>query len=136
MKNCNIITVKKVEKYNLFVKRYLRLKRKNWLSPEEQKAIKTKLGYSVTNEMRSKVEIYYFKKEKPKTYFIYINATTKKATTWTGDNLGNCRFGTPYKSNFGDTRQNIDVYGINGIKYHGTYFKSSGDYARIKAYKN
>jgi|LakMenEpi03Aug12_release.lakeMendotaPanAssembly.Ray.scaffolds.fasta_scaffold554145_2 hypothetical protein len=136
MKNCNITTVKKVEKHEALTQRYLRMKKKNWLSPEEQKAIKTKLGFSVTNEMRSKVEIYYFNKDKPKTYFIYIDATKKIATTWTGDNLGVCHFGQSYKSNFGDIRQNIDVYGINGVKYHGVYFKSSGNYARLKAYKN
>jgi hypothetical protein len=36
----------------------------------------------------------------------------------------------------GDKRQPIDIYAINGKKYHGTYYKSSGDYARVKLYAN
>lgn len=89
----------------------------------------------VTNELRSMLEVWEFMHDKPAKYFIYVDYDTKKAITWTGAKLGNIHFGTEYRSNMGDKRQPIDVYGINGIKYHGIYFKSSGNYARIKAYK-
>ena len=89
----------------------------------------------ITNELRSKIETYEFMQDKPDRYFIYIDEKENVATTWTGDKLGIVHFGKEYRSNMNDKRINIDVIGINGIKYHGTYFKSSGDYARIKAYK-
>jgi hypothetical protein len=67
------------------------------------------------------------------------------ATTFTGEILGKVDFGCEYQvpvntypSNFmgrESTRVSISVHGINGVEYYGTYFKSSGDYARIKARK-
>lgn len=56
--------------------------------------------------------------------------------TWMGDKLGAIYGGLPYKDNMGATRVSIDVVGTNGVLYYGTYYKSSGDYARIRAYKN
>jgi len=135
MKNCNIITVNKVHRHNKFVSNYLKEQKKNWLSSDEQKMIKNTLGYSVTNEMRSKVEVYEFKKSKPKEYILYVDAAKKIATTWTGEFLGRVIFGTYYRSNFGDERICIDVIGVNNINYHGVFFKSAGDYAIIKSYK-
>lgn len=131
----NIRTVKKVERYENFVKEYLKSKGKNYLTPDEQKYIKSELGYCITNDDRSNVELYYFMKERPKKYFLYINEEKRTATTWTGEKLGTVYMGSTYTSNFGDKRRNIDVIGINGIKYHGTFYKSSGDYARVIAYK-
>lgn len=135
MKNINIRTVQKVDNYNSFVSRYLRFKKKNYLTPEEQKKIRKKFG-KITNEMRSAVEVYKFKKQKPKTYFLYVDIKNRNAITWTGQKLGKIFAGCSYRSNFGDMRTPIDVVGINGVKYHGFYFQSAGDYARITAYKN
>ena len=89
----------------------------------------------VTNELKAKIEVWEFLHDKPRNYFLYIDEETRKATNWTGEFLGNVHFGNVYTSNMGDERQSIDVFGINGLKYHGIYFKSSGNYARIKAYK-
>jgi hypothetical protein len=89
----------------------------------------------VTNELRSAVEVYEFMQDKPNYYFLYINETTGKAQTWTGQELGNVSFGHEWRSNFGDRRQAITVHGINKVTYYGTYYKSSGDYARIKMKK-
>lgn len=54
-----------------------------------------------------------------------------------GDKLGDVTFGreykTPTRGHFPSVRVPITVRGINGVTYHGTYFKSSGDYARVKA---
>ena len=78
------------------------------------------------------MEVWEFKNDPPTDYFLYVG---KDAHTWTGQHLDNVSFGREYRSNFGDVRQPIDVYGINGIKYHGIFYKSTGDYARINAYK-
>lgn len=89
----------------------------------------------VTNDLRSKIEVYEFIHDIPKKYFLYIDEKDKTATTWTGSFLGNVRFGREYRTNFGDKRQPIDVYAVNGKRYHGIYYKSAGSYARITLYK-
>ena len=88
-----------------------------------------------SNTIRSKWEVRQFKRNKPSKYFLYICEKTKTATTWTGEKLGRVDFGVKYQDNFGGSRIPIDVFGINGIKYHGTYYQSAGDYARITAFK-
>lgn len=93
------------------------------------------IGRAPTNEERSAVEVYEFCTNPPQTYFLYINCTKKEATTWTGDKLGSVSFGSEWRDNFGGKRVPITVYAINGKRYHGTYYKSSGDYARIKLCK-
>lgn len=100
-------------------------------------AIYSKFPYAdmVNNDLRSKVEVYEFILDKPANYFLYISEDTQTATTWTGSKLGHVHFGREYRSNFGDKRQPIDIFGINGVKYHGIYYKDAGNYARIKAYK-
>jgi hypothetical protein len=92
----------------------------------------------ITNEERSKLEVYEFVHNPPDKYFLYINQEKRLATTWTGDKLGEVTFGREYSSPaFGafSRRIPITVVAINGKVYHGTYYKSSGDYARIKAKK-
>lgn len=90
----------------------------------------------VNNELRSKIETYEFINEKPQKYFLYINEKEKIATTWTGDFLGNVHFGREFRNNMGDKRVNIDVYAANGVRYYGTFYKSTGDYARITKKKH
>ena len=88
--------------------------------------------------MRSNLEVYDFIKEKPKNYSIYVKTNDNdlnEAITWTGQKLGAVTLKTSYRDNFGGTRQSIIVHGINGVIYYGTYYTSSGNYARIKAYK-
>ncbi|MBB4398721.1 hypothetical protein [Bradyrhizobium sp. ERR14] len=86
----------------------------------------------VTNEERSALEIFEFLRDKPESYFLYISRDKGLATTWTGDELGRVVFGRTYRDNFGGERVAITVHAISGDTYHGTYYKSSGDYARIK----
>jgi len=92
----------------------------------------------VTNEEISAAEVYQFINDPPDKYFVYINEERHEATTWIGEKLGHVTglSQIPKRSNFGDFRVYIDVYGINGKKYHGVYYKSAGDYARIKMYKH
>lgn len=91
----------------------------------------------VTNDLRSLVECYEFMHDKPENYFLYITEGTPMtyATTWTGDKLGVVILGREWKSNFGDTRQAVTIKAVNGITYVGTYYKSRGNYARVKAKK-
>ena len=93
-----------------------------------------------TNEERSQVEVFDFVTDPPSKYFLYINPEKHAATTFTGDRLGSVRFGQEYQTpafgGFGSTRVPVTIQAINGRVYHGTYFKSSGDYARIKIAKN
>jgi hypothetical protein len=107
---------------------------------------------NITNEERAGVELYEWLSNPPDRYFLYIDAEKYKiatgqagmflgsydrlakdgATNWTGLALGNVRFGRQWRDNFGGVRVPVTVYGNNGVHYIGTYFKSSGDYARIR----
>jgi hypothetical protein len=88
------------------------------------------------NVIRGRAELWLWHSTPPSSYFLYVNESLGLATTWMGDVLGNVRFGKEYRDNLGGVRIPIVVYGTNRIRYHGTYFKSAGDYARIKAYRS
>lgn len=90
----------------------------------------------VTNDERSAVEVFEFCRDKPDRYFLYVKAIPGLVTTWTGQTLGTCQLGSVYRGGFGDKRQPITVRAVNGCTYHGTYFKSAGDYARITKSKH
>lgn len=120
--------------YNDATMKYCKENKTNGIPCEITKAFP--YADKVDNNLRSKIEVWEFMHEKPQSYLVYVSTDKKEATTWTGDFLGDVHFGNEYRSNMGDKRQPIDVFGVNGIKYHGTFFKSSGDYARLKAYKH
>lgn len=87
---------------------------------------------NMTNEERSALEVSEFKANPPLKYFLYIDEETMRATTWTGETLGNIlRLGRTWESNLGDTRQSVLIKAVDGETYAGTYFKSSGNYARV-----
>jgi len=104
------------------------------------------------NDDRSAIELWEWKHDPPEKYFLYIRENDKRpegfpyepplweAITFAGQKLGNVRYATEYKcpafGGWPSVRQSITVYGNNGVKYYGTYYKSSGDYARIKMMKN
>jgi hypothetical protein len=91
-----------------------------------------------TNEERSKIEVADFNREQPDKYFLYIDAKKRIATTFTGELLGVVTFGREYECpGFyrPSTRVPVRIQAINGCEYFGTYFKSSGDFARIKKCK-
>src|SRR5439155_26054876 len=89
----------------------------------------------VSNEERSALEVFEFVTNPPDKYFLYINEKNRTATTWPGEKLGDVSFGCEYRDNFGGERIPVNVYAINGKTYHGTYYKSSGNYARIRMKK-
>lgn len=89
----------------------------------------------LTNDERSQIEVFEFVNEPPSRYFLYINEKDGMATTWMGENLGSVYFGSPFRSNMGDTRVPVTIRAINGRMYTGTYYKSAGDYARVRVAK-
>lgn len=91
--------------------------------------------FRVTNEERGYIEVFEFLNDPPVTYFLYIDEEAKLAKTWPGHLLGEVTFGLSYHSNMGDLRVPITVYAINGLTYYGTFYKSAGDYARIRVKK-
>jgi len=119
-------------KYDLYHKMRKELfPKNNALNPEMQE----QLPPSPTTKEIGKIELYEWVHYPPNKYFIYINEKDRKATTWNGEKLGDIGLSYPYKDNFGGTRINISVYGNNGVVYYGTYYKSAGFYAIIKAHK-
>jgi hypothetical protein len=89
----------------------------------------------VSNEERSALEVFEFCQNPPEKYFLYIREKDHTATTWTGDVLGEVSFGREWRDSFGGRRVPVTIRAINGLTYHGTYFKSSGDFARIRQSK-
>jgi hypothetical protein len=94
-------------------------------------------GLAVSNDERAQVELYDFVHNPPDRYFLYIREDKetgrKTAINFTGLTLGTVLSGREYRCGFGwSKRQSISVHAINGYVYHGTYYKGSGDYARVK----
>lgn len=131
MKNLNAVQYKALKAKNDLYKEYTKrfIKKNGWkvITKEEQEETKKYLGFEITNEDRSKIELYEFMNVKPKEYFAYIDEKTSKMTNWMGEVLGNVQFLTT------SSRPSIKVTAINGVTYKGTYFKQSGTYCRIKA---
>lgn len=98
----------------------------------------------MTNAERSAREVAEWLKDPPESYFLYVrdinDSDGRRApvvTTWTGDVLGTITgWGATWVDNMGSTRRTLYVHGTNGVDYWGTYFKSAGDYARIKAHRH
>ena len=125
---------KQVMDYEKKFEAYRKKTKRNWINAEIQKKLKMP---NVTNEMRSMVEVHQFKKNPPEKYFAYIqNSKPNKVTTWVGDPLGDITWmGREYSGGMGSVRQNLRIKAITGDIYSGTYFKSSGDYVRLKKLK-
>ena len=98
-----------------------------------------------TNEHRAFIEVFEFMRDKPEKYFLYIRekATTRgllhygpwTAVTFTGFVLGSVTHGRPYRDNRGGVRVPVAIFACNGKRYNGTYYKSAGEYARVKMAK-
>ncbi len=110
--------------------------RNGWVSykAEEIPVHLTDIG----NAKRGELEVYEFLQNPPDRYFAYVNEKKNLVTTWTGDKLGDIIWQTPYECPaWGSTtkRVAIRIRAINGQRYYGTYYKSSGDYCRLKKFK-
>lgn len=124
----------------------------NWIDAERAKL----LPPALSNNQIGEIEVYEWIHNPPMRYFAYVKdpkerdeednrrylwcnrSLNRLATviTWNGAVLGIAMLHSQYRDNFGGIRVSLDVAGNNGICYHGTYYKSSGDYARFTAYKN
>jgi hypothetical protein len=93
----------------------------------------------VTNDMRSAVETFSFEQCPPERYFAYVRVIEGgdrcEVITWIGQLLGRGTLGREWRDSFGGKRVPLSFVGINGRKYNGTYFKSSGDYCRVRRAK-
>lgn len=113
----------------------------------------------LTNEELTQIEVFEFVNYKPDKCFVYVKLDINKAdtitqavaktlnvlpsnrviiTTFTGAELGKGHLGHKYSCPaFGQysTRYSIRFQAINGCEYYGTYYFSSGDYARVKKVK-
>lgn len=107
-------------------------------------------GLDVSNDERSKLEVYEFVKNPPVKYFAYVRRVNTQGqidakslrvqiTTWTGEILGTGILGRGYESpSFGRSNTRYPVLkfkAINGRSYFGTFFASAGDYCRLKLAK-
>lgn len=105
-------------------------KGRNYVTVEEQAILPS----SCTSEEISQLEVYEFMKNPPTKYFAYVTIPEHggyKITTWTGELLGRVTHYGEWVSNMGDRRASIRVKAINGKMYHGTFYKSTGDYCRL-----
>ncbi len=97
----------------------------------------------MTDKERSKREVATWLADPPESYFLYVREISSDGrlapvvTTWMGDVLGKVTgWGATWTDNFGSERRTLYVHGTNGVDYRGTYFKSAGDYARIRAHRD
>ena len=107
---------------------------RNGFTPEMQ----AQLPEHPSNEETSALETWNFCRRKHDKHFVYVNEAKRTITTWTGQTLGKIvHMGHKARVGFGWStyRQAIRVAGIDGRTYHGWYYVSSGDYARITACK-
>lgn len=101
----------------------------------------------VSNAERSAVEVFEFMRDTPSRYTAYVKVNEEgmgkrplgSVRTWAGDVLGEITWlGSPYRvAGFGSqqgVRQNMRIKAINGRVYSAVYYKSSGDYCRMKAF--
>lgn len=121
-----------------------RYKRGGGWNAAEMRKIEEMAGIpSPTDEQRDALRLYDFVHTPPERDVVYINEP--KGNEWIGYAessggvvLGKVVFGREYKlPGFGmpSKRVPVTVYGVNGMKYVGTYFKSSGTYATIRRAK-
>jgi hypothetical protein len=121
------------KQYHEFEKARLSIcKSRNCITAEEL----TQLPKPCTHEEISKMEVFEFRHNPPPKYFAYVDSNANFITTWIGEILGTIVHYHEYKDNLGDKRAAIRVKAINDLWYYGTFFKSAGDYCRLKLMKN
>lgn len=96
----------------------------------------------VRNRETSAREVAAWLANPPRKAFVYVKPYPNvpyqgNITTWPGEVLGRCSIGQKVYAGFGfhTYRRALTVYGTNGRTYHGWFYESSGDYARITMHK-
>lgn len=96
-------------------------------------------GLHVSNEERSRLEVWDFCKVKPEKYAAYIhliNGMPLELRTFAGDILGEITYCfREYRTNTGDRRINFRARMINGLMYSGIYYPDAGDVCFIRKMK-
>jgi len=87
----------------------------------------------------SRLEVATFKSGVYSRYFAYLSKD-RRITTWMGDTLATVTWmGAEYRcpgfGGFPSVRQNFTARGIDGRAWYGTFYKSSGDYVRMRVKK-
>jgi len=94
----------------------------------------------MTNEERAELETHEFVASPPERVFAYVKETAGRyfhgtVTGFMGNAFGECYLGSSWRDNFGGTRRAVRLQAINGKTYVGTFYKSSGDYCRLRLAK-
>ena len=117
--------------------RYRAATKMNSISDEDAK--KWRVPPAPSNEEVGQMEQYEFEhknKGEGGTYAGYMSKDMTRITTWMGDTLADVQWkGAEYRGNMGNRAVNFRAKGIDGKLYSGTYYKSSGDYVRMKRIK-
>lgn len=103
---------------------------------------------SLTNEIRSQIEVYEWVNDPPEEYFAYVKNDSLEVTTWMGDRIGNFFHTGHHYEDVEQTyldendeevveyeRQEVrDIYviGTNGVTYIGKYYFENGDYCTME----
>lgn len=140
MKNTNIVSA---DEYNLLKQRHASFEA--WRNGRTSyHTSEVPQGLEVTNDERTKIELYEFVQNPPAVYFAYVSMkggnSACRVTTWMGETLGESylgnRFQCPAFNGHSTRRQIFTFKAINGKNYYGTYYDSSGNYCRLKMCKN
>lgn len=107
----------------------------------------------LSNEELAAIELWSFCNQPPEKMFAYVKKSDKTnvyyrrmpngrggpfdylITNFTGESFGEAHLGYEYKSPAfwqPSIRQSVTLHAINGYWYYGTFYKSSGDYCRLK----
>jgi len=122
---------RRINRENDFLKRL----GKDWLTKDEQRKRNKYVGGTITNSMRSRLEIHDILTEKPNEIYVYVDVKQKALVTFIGEKIADITaFTKPYRSQKGDVRTNIKTI-IDDTPYTGVYFISDGNFAILKKVK-
>lgn len=101
---------------------------------------------AVDNNMRSRVEMFGLRRDKPAAIFAYWRGFNQErghklapghrieVTNWMGVRLGYATVSSTWRSNFGDDRAAFRL-DFEGTPYAGTLYGDSGTYCRLRRLK-
>jgi hypothetical protein len=96
-------------------------------------------GVALSNDETAALELHEFERDAPEHVFCYVTRKPGEAwqcRTFAGGSYGTVAVGYAYRvpGFYGrpSTRRSVTLNAINGWVYFGTFYESSGDYARLK----
>lgn len=113
--------------------------RNGWASYKPDEVPAELQGVALTNEETAALELYEFERDAPMHLFCYVTrkpGEAWKCSTFAGGSYGTVAVGYSYRvPGFycrPSTRRSVTLRAINGWIYSGTFYESSGDYARLR----